>query len=203
MGGGVLGKLLSSGADDVVRKSPSIMNNGRVNMTPDDLNMFKIDIGNALSDWGIDGVDIDSLYHIGSTRKGVARPDSDVDMVLRYRGDEREDNMFNAIQDYIESNGLDFDGRPVDINPIPYEDFDQYKQLLTDAGALSDDPLIDVISNGRIAGFDEPTMRDLYREASSVGYNQDRSRFIGAKAPVFSDDQILQAIWDIANGKVQ
>lgn len=112
---------------------------GKVDMTPDDINMFREDIKSALYEGGFDDVAIDSLDHIGSTRLGTARPDSDLDLVMRYKGDAREDDVFNLLNDYVEQNGLEFNGRKVDINPIRSDDIEQYRQLLTDAGVNVDD----------------------------------------------------------------
>lgn len=56
----------------------------------------------------------------GSRNRHDARPDSDLDVVVEYRGDIREDDMFNALNG--EENALSIDGIKVDINPIRKEE---------------------------------------------------------------------------------
>lgn len=142
---GEVGKLagLIGGEGAIAKSAPKVVPKnsftGKVDMTPDDINMFREDIKNALYEGGFDDVAIDSLDHIGSTRLGTARPDSDLDLVMRYRGDAREDDVFNLLNDYVEQNGLEFNGRKVDINPIRSDDIEQYRQLLADAGVNIDD----------------------------------------------------------------
>lgn len=56
----------------------------------------------------------------GSRNRHDARPDSDLDVVVEYRGDIREDDMFNALNG--EEDALSIDGIKVDINPIRKEE---------------------------------------------------------------------------------
>lgn len=56
----------------------------------------------------------------GSRNRHDARPDSDLDVVVEYRGDIREDDMFNALNG--EEDALSINGIKVDINPIRKEE---------------------------------------------------------------------------------
>lgn len=53
---------------------------------------------------------------IGSRTTGTAKPDSDLDVLVEYKGKEREDDLFNLLQDADEP--LFIEGIKVDINPI-------------------------------------------------------------------------------------
>lgn len=65
---------------------------------------------------GEDGLEIVGMKVIGSRTKGKAREDSDLDVLLEYKGDMSEDGLFNILND--ETNRLYIEGIPVDINPI-------------------------------------------------------------------------------------
>lgn len=56
----------------------------------------------------------------GSRNRHDARPDSDLDVVVEYRGDVREDDMFNALNG--EEDARSINGIKVDINPIRKEE---------------------------------------------------------------------------------
>lgn len=76
-------------------------------------------IANTLSGNGIDA-DIVAIELHGSRGRGAAREDSDLDAVVEYRGDIREDSMFNILND--DNSRLVIDGIGVDINPIRAEE---------------------------------------------------------------------------------
>jgi predicted nucleotidyltransferase len=65
---------------------------------------------------GDTGVEIVDMKVIGSRTKGKAKDDSDLDVLLEYKGDMKEDDLFNLLND--EENKLYIEGIPVDINPI-------------------------------------------------------------------------------------
>jgi predicted nucleotidyltransferase len=71
---------------------------------------------------------------IGSRVEGKHRPDSDIDVVVEYRGDVREDHAFNILNN---SNPAEYDiprlkilGIPIDINPIKPEKSGVLKDFL-------------------------------------------------------------------------
>ena len=77
-------------------------------------NSFKSDIKNILEDNDIYDVDIVDLDLHGSRLRGTAKNNSDLDVVVQYDGDIREDTLF----DILNENPIEIDGIKVDINPI-------------------------------------------------------------------------------------
>ena len=59
---------------------------------------------------------ITDIKVIGSRTRGEAREDSDLDVLVEYKGGMKEDAAFNMLND--EGNRLTIEGIPVDINPI-------------------------------------------------------------------------------------
>lgn len=76
-------------------------------------------INDVMRDYDIDAEIIGMDIH-GSRNRHDARPDSDLDVVVEYSGDIREDDMFNALNG--EENALSIEGIKVDINPIRKEE---------------------------------------------------------------------------------
>lgn len=76
-------------------------------------------IRETLSDAGINAEIVGVEIH-GSRNRGNAKEDSDLDIVVEYRGDIREDDMFNTLNDA--ENQLVIEGIKVDINPIRAEE---------------------------------------------------------------------------------
>ena len=72
-------------------------------------------IEDVIAESGFDAEVVDLAIY-GSRRRGDAREDSDLDIVVEYRGKEREDDLFNALND-VETQ-LEIGGVKVDINPI-------------------------------------------------------------------------------------
>ena len=73
-------------------------------------------IEEVLSDEGVDGVTLKGMALHGSRLRGDAKEGSDLDVVVEFDGDMREDDMFNMLN--ADSNRLSIDGISVDINPI-------------------------------------------------------------------------------------
>lgn len=76
----------------------------------------------------LDKIDIDiidiELY--GSRTKKTAREDSDLDILLEYKGNIREDDLFNILND----DTLYIDDIKVDINPITGRTIKEYMKNL-------------------------------------------------------------------------
>lgn len=70
----------------------------------------------CIEDVGLEGeVELLAARVYGShTREGLYREDSDIDVVISYTGDIREDSFFNILNE----GGLKIAGLPVDMNPI-------------------------------------------------------------------------------------
>lgn len=71
----------------------------------------------------LEGTDIDArivdMKIIGSRVNGNSGSDSDLDVLLEFKGDAREDSLFNILNDDEKEDGrLYIEGIPVDINPI-------------------------------------------------------------------------------------
>ena len=69
---------------------------------------------NILDENGYEDVEIVGTKVIGSRVNGNAREDSDLDAVIEFKGDAREDALFNLFAD----ENIELDGIKVDINPI-------------------------------------------------------------------------------------
>ena len=84
-------------------------------------------ITDIISDNEIEGVDIKEIWAHGSRMRGDSKSDSDLDIVMFYEGDAREDDLFNLIS---ESN-LAIEGIKIDVNPIrvsSHKDIEAYKK---------------------------------------------------------------------------
>ena len=91
---------------------------------------IKYDIEQLLEDAYLqDDVNIIELWAHGSRMRGDFRPDSDIDIVVFYEGDIKEDALFNILNDGHERGT--FEGHIVDLNPIKvrnWSDINRYKQ---------------------------------------------------------------------------
>lgn len=63
-------------------------------------------------------VNIIELYVHGSRINGNPHKDSDLDIVLYYKGNIKEDSLFNILHDTDYIDNLTYDGVYIDINPI-------------------------------------------------------------------------------------
>lgn len=71
-------------------------------------------VRNILSENGYEDVEIVGVKVIGSRVNGDAREDSDLDAIVEFKGDAREDSLFNLLH----GQPIEIDGVTVDINPI-------------------------------------------------------------------------------------
>ena len=81
------------------------------------IDMIKYDIEEMLVENGIDDVSIVGIDLNGSRLRGDAREDSDLDVVVEYKGDFSEDGLFNILNE----EPLTIEGVRIDINPITEE----------------------------------------------------------------------------------
>ena len=95
---------------------------GLEDYTVDELkNSLKNDIRQILDDNGFEDIDIVDIDLHGSRLRGTAKNNSDLDVVVQYNGDAREDTLFDTLNE----TPLEIDGIKVDINPIQ-EDIKDY-----------------------------------------------------------------------------
>lgn len=74
-------------------------------------------VSSKIKESNIDAIVVDAVVS-GSRCRGLENGESDIDVVVEYVGDEREDDLFNILND-VENNGsYEFGGIKVDINPI-------------------------------------------------------------------------------------
>ena len=71
-------------------------------------------VRNILDENGYEDVEVVGVKVIGSRVNGNAREDSDLDCLIEFKGNAREDSLFNL----FEEQGIELDGVKVDINPI-------------------------------------------------------------------------------------
>ena len=78
------------------------------------------DIENKLAEYGYgdEDIEIDSIYLHGSRKRGTAKTDSDLDVVLFYTGEADDVGLFNDLNE----NRLNIDGIEIDVNPINLAD---------------------------------------------------------------------------------
>lgn len=91
------------------------------------IDMVQNDVENILSEEGTDNVEAVEFWAHGSRMRGNAKEDSDLDVVMFYKGNEKEDSLFNLINEHE----LAIDGIKVDVNPIRIsneQDIARYKE---------------------------------------------------------------------------
>jgi hypothetical protein len=78
------------------------------------------DIDSKLAEYGYgdEDIEIDSIYLHGSRKRGTAKTDSDLDVVLFYNGEADDVGLFNDLNE----NRLNIDGIEIDVNPINLAD---------------------------------------------------------------------------------
>lgn len=81
--------------------------------------MVREHVARVLADASFDVEVLDIEIH-GSRARGDAKNESDLDVVVEYKGAEKEDGLFNVLND--EDDALFIDGIKVDINPIRAEE---------------------------------------------------------------------------------
>ena len=88
----------------------------------------KDEILDIVKSYVLDKIDIEiiNIELYGSRTKEAARKDSDLDILLEYKGNIREDDLFNILND----DPLYIDDIKVDINPITGRTIKEYMKNL-------------------------------------------------------------------------
>lgn len=92
--------------------------------------MVQSDIETALNDAGFEDYEIIEIWLHGSRLRGDAKNNSDLDVVMFYKGSDREDDLFNTLHDsmYFDT---EIEGIKVDVNPVRINnesDIKRYKE---------------------------------------------------------------------------
>ena len=86
-------------------------------------------IDEIISECDIDANIID-LYVHGSRVYGNPREDSDIDVVLYYKGSIKEDGFYNILHDEDYQDQMQYDDIIIDINPIRDEEMGSLKEYI-------------------------------------------------------------------------
>ena len=108
-------KPLDGVVQQPVVKEPDVVQ-GLEGYSVEDVKSFvENSIDEILEDAGLsDDITIKNITVVGSRSRGEAHEGSDLDILVEYEGDFREDALF----DILHEEGLDFEGITIDINPI-------------------------------------------------------------------------------------
>ena len=99
--------------------------------------MFRGDVEAMLEEAGIEDVTIDDIAIHGSRARGTAKPHSDLDVVVAYSGDLREDDFFNLLhEESHEINGI-----TIDFNPIRKDESGSLKEYMQRSKAYDEQQL--------------------------------------------------------------
>lgn len=99
-------------------KESSIKIKGLANVTTDDIIEYVSGIvDKIISECDLD-IEVLDYYVHGSRVFGNPREDSDLDIVLYYKGNIKEDALFNIFHDEEYADQFTYDGVELDINPI-------------------------------------------------------------------------------------
>lgn len=115
------------------------------------------EVEQILSDADIDAEIVGIEIH-GSRGRGDARPDSDLDIVLEYRGDVKEYAMFNAINEAP----IEIEGIKVDVNPIRAEETGTLADYMKKSKAYDEEKLKSPSAS------EEATLGDKIAEAEAT-----------------------------------
>lgn len=147
---------------------------GLENYTKDEIKSISNDyIQQKLEENGLYDVEIKGIDIHGSRNRGTAKTNSDLDVVVEFDGDVREDTLFDILNDVEDQ--LEIDGIKVDINPITATD----TGTLEDYMKRSNEYDKEVLAKGtKYSISDKGTLQDsngndVSLETSSVGTHND------------------------------
>jgi len=87
--------------------------NGEMWYISDIIDVVKEDIQNIIKEYSLP-VEIENIEIIGSYTRGENTSESDLDILLQYSGDIKDDSLF----DILSAESLELNGIKIDINPI-------------------------------------------------------------------------------------
>lgn len=134
-------------------------------------------------------VEINDLEIIGSRNRGTAKENSDLDIVVEYTGDIREDDLFNILNE----EPMYIDGVQVDINPINEYDSGTLKEFMERSNKYDKEVLSKLNENvtqatqnstqiksleERVSGDTLLDVQDFIDEVKSVGAKVDKNGYV-------------------------
>lgn len=125
------------------------------------------------------------------TREGLYQETSDVDVVLSYTGNIREDAFFHILHE----NGMKIAGLPVDVNPISTEKTGTLEKFMEDAEKYLDDKELQQLASD-IDQFSSEY--DLYEYRDSVEDREENVRQIYSAFVSGQADSIQEWVAEIA-----
>ena len=126
---------------------------------------FKADVETILEENGIDDVNIIDIDLHGSRLRGTAKNNSDLDVVVQYDGNIREDDLFNILNE----DPIEIEGIKIDFNPIQ-EDLKSYMERSNkyDQEILSTDSKGNKLTKAQQDFFKDSKVRDDNGKLSMV-----------------------------------
>ena len=111
-------------------------------------------------------VEINDLEIIGSRNRGTAKENSDLDIVVEYTGDIREDDLFNILNE----EPMYIDGVQVDINPINEYDSGTLKKFMERSNKYDKDVLSKLNENATPTQQELDNLEDIRLNKSGSEY---------------------------------
>lgn len=104
---------------------------GLNNVTTEDIIEYvRYIIDDIINDCDLNIEALDYYVH-GSRVFGNPRPDSDLDVVLYYKGNMKEDAVYNILHDDEYADQFQYDGIEIDVNPIRDQETGSLKQYIS------------------------------------------------------------------------
>ena len=108
-------KPLDGGEQPLAEEKPAVIQGLEKYSVDEIVSYVENSIEEILEDAGLDDeISIKKITVVGSRSRGEAHEGSDLDILVEYDGDFREDALFNILHE----EGLDLEGITIDINPI-------------------------------------------------------------------------------------
>ena len=159
-------KPLDGAEQQPVMKEPDVIQ-GLEGYSIDDVKSYvKNSIDEILEDAGLsDDITIKNITVVGSRSRGEAHEGSDLDILVEYEGNFREDALF----DILHEEGLDLEGITIDINPInPHYSLTTEQWLARDAQWREEDRQKAVAKSGMNENVQSQNIRSMHTSVSQM-----------------------------------
>lgn len=128
----------------------------------------------------------------GSYLKGKETSESDLDFLLEFEGEEREDDMFNFINN--DENRIYLEGVPVDVNPIKAEKSGTIKEFLARGETIEFDRDKRIPQLYSAREWDKQTLRKEGFSEESAGFGESATVLFVDGNPVLAFSELDGAI---------